>query len=60
MTPKNKKASELIEILETLIEMYGDKYVFHGGGDYPDCVNGIEYIDHNKNPYIPKDSFEIY
>lgn len=52
------KASELIKVLERLIEKHGDLQVFSGGTDYPEGVESVWYKERG-NSYIPSNSFFI-
>ena len=59
MIPKGIKATELIEKLQKLIERYGDREVFAGGGDYPSGVRGVWVKDEGMDPYLPRGGFHI-
>ncbi len=55
------KATELIKILQQMINKHGDKTVYYGGNDYPEGVNSISYRPkHKGDGYVPGDSFEVY
>lgn len=52
------KASELVKILEKRIEKHGDQYVFSGGTDYPEGVDGVR-VKKNGDGYIPTGAFIV-
>lgn len=55
------KASQLIQRLKNLMEKHGDRPVSHGGGDYPEGVEGVTWIASNKGDgYVPGNSFKIW
>ena len=59
MIKSGLKASQLIKDLKDLINQYGDREVFHGGGDYPSGVDGV-YFSPECDGYVKSNSFKIY
>ena len=53
------KASELVKILQRMIEKHGDQYVFAGGADYPEAVETVSFQKDSSNPYVPKNAFKL-
>lgn len=53
------KASELIKELLKLVEQYGDRRVYAGGGDYPGEVDHIAVVKGNGDGYVPGGVFKI-
>lgn len=56
--PSGIKASELIKLLEKMIEKHGDREVYSGGTDYPEGVENV-YYEKKGNAYVPKGSFYL-
>jgi len=59
MIARGITASVLIQQLEALIRLHGDREVFVGGGDYPAGVRGAELQDDRDNPYVPEGTIYI-
>lgn len=52
------KASELIQLLQVLIDQHGNQYVYCGGEDYPGPVAGA-YLSRGDS-YTPAGSFKLH
>lgn len=59
MRPIGIKVSELIEMLQHLLEKHGDCEVISGGGDYPEGVRRAKFQTRNDDPYVPQGTIYI-